>query len=87
MQTNETIRRTPSACRVGDSDCRPSKTPCATGQLCSERSSALNQVNDQNDDRNHERQMDQSAAHVPDKTQKPQNEKNYKYAGCLWLQR
>jgi hypothetical protein len=33
-------------------------------QLCSERSSALNQVNDQDNDGNHEQQMDQSAAHV-----------------------
>jgi hypothetical protein len=45
----------------------------------SERSSALNQINDQDNDRNHEQQMDQSAAHVPKKTQKPQNKETHKY--------
>jgi hypothetical protein len=40
----------------------------------------LNQVNDQNNDRNHEQQMDQSAAHVTEKTEKPQNDENYKYS-------
>jgi hypothetical protein len=53
--------------------------PRATVQLCSERSPALNQVNDQDNDGNHEQQMDQSAADVPEKTQKPQNEENHKY--------
>jgi len=45
----------------------------------SERPSALNQIDDQNDDRNYEQQMDQSAADVAEKTQKPENEENYKY--------
>jgi hypothetical protein len=48
-------------------------------RLCSERSSALNQVNDKDNDGNHEQQMDQSAADVAEKTQKPQNEENHKY--------
>jgi len=39
----------------------------------------LNQINDQDNDRNHEQQMDQRAAHVPKKPEKPENEKDYKY--------
>jgi len=39
----------------------------------------LNQINDQDNDRNHEQQMDQSAAHVPKQPEKPENEKDYKY--------
>jgi len=39
----------------------------------------LNQIDDQNDDCNYEQQMDQSASNVAEKTQKPENEKNYKY--------
>jgi len=39
----------------------------------------LNQVNDQDNDRDHEQQMDQSAADVAEKTQKPQNDENHKY--------
>ena len=45
----------------------------------SERSSALNQINDQDNDRDHEQQMDQSAAHVSEKPEKPENEEDYKY--------
>jgi len=45
----------------------------------SERPSALNQIDNQNDDCNYEQQMDQSASNVAEKTQKPENEKNYKY--------
>jgi len=45
----------------------------------SERPSALNQIDDQNDYCNYEQQMDQSAADVAEKTQKPKNQKNYKY--------
>jgi hypothetical protein len=48
-------------------------------QLCSERSSALNQINNQDNDRDHEQKMDQSTAHVAEKTQKPENEENHKY--------
>ena len=46
----------------------------------SERPSALNQVNDQDNDRNHEQQMDQSTAHVTEKTEKPENDENHKYS-------
>jgi len=45
-----------------------------------ERSSALNQINDQNDHSYYEQQMDQAAPHMPEKTQKPENNKNYKYS-------
>jgi hypothetical protein len=46
----------------------------------SERPSPLNQVNDQDNDRNHEQQMDQSSAHMTEKTEKPENDENYKYS-------
>ena len=39
----------------------------------SEPSSALNQVNDQRNDGNHEQKMDQTAANVADKAQKPEH--------------
>ena len=39
----------------------------------------MNQINDQNDKRNDEEQMNQSAPYVPEKTEKPQNEKDYEY--------
>jgi hypothetical protein len=45
----------------------------------SERPSALNQIDDQDDDCNYEQKMDQSAANVAEKTQKPENNENYKY--------
>jgi len=45
-----------------------------------ERSSALNQINDQNDHSYYEQQMDQAAPHMPEKAQKPENNKNYKYS-------
>jgi hypothetical protein len=40
----------------------------------------LNQVNDQDNDRNYEQQMDQSAAHMSEKTEKPENDENHKYS-------
>ncbi len=39
----------------------------------------MNQIDDQNDDCNYEQQMDQSATNVAEKTQKPENNENYKY--------
>jgi hypothetical protein len=36
-------------------------------------SSALNQVNDEHNDGNHEQKMDQTAANVADKAQKPEH--------------
>jgi hypothetical protein len=39
----------------------------------------LNQIDNQDDDCNYEQQMDQSAADVAEKPQKPENEENYKY--------
>ena len=39
-----------------------------------EPSSALNQVNNEHNDGNHEQKMDQSAANVTDKAQKPEHD-------------
>ena len=46
----------------------------------SERPSPLNQVKDQDNDRNYEQQMDQSSAHMTEKTEKPENNENHKYS-------
>jgi hypothetical protein len=43
-------------------------------RIRSEPSSALNQVNDEHNDGNHEQKMDQSAAKVADKAQKPEHD-------------
>ncbi len=43
-------------------------------RIRSEPSSALNQVNDQHNDGNHEQKMNQSAAKVADKAQKPEHD-------------
>jgi hypothetical protein len=40
----------------------------------SEPSSALNQVNNQDDERNYEQEMDQTAANVADEAKKPEND-------------
>jgi hypothetical protein len=40
----------------------------------SESSSALNEVNNQNDDGNYEQKMDQAAANVADEAKKPEND-------------
>jgi hypothetical protein len=42
-------------------------------RIRSEPSSALNQVNNEHNDGNHEQKMDQTAANVADKTQKPEH--------------
>jgi hypothetical protein len=42
-------------------------------RIRSEPSSALNQANNQHNDGNHEQKMDQSAAKVTDKAQKPEH--------------
>jgi hypothetical protein len=47
-------------------------TPRKSG--CLESSSALNEVNDQDDDCNYEQQMDQAAANVADEAKKPKND-------------
>jgi len=46
----------------------------------SERSSPLYQVNDQDNDRDHEQQMDQRAANMTEKPEKPENNENHKYS-------
>ena len=42
-------------------------------RIRSEPSAALNQVNSQHNDGNHEQKMDQTAANVADKAQKPEH--------------
>ena len=42
-------------------------------RIRSEPSSALNQLNNEHDDGNHEQKMDQTAAKVADKAQKPEH--------------
>jgi hypothetical protein len=59
----------------------PFKTDCEDALLIlpgrkrirSEPSSALNQVNNEHNDGNHEQKMDQTAANVADKAQKPEH--------------
>jgi hypothetical protein len=54
-----------------------------------EPSSALNQVNDQNNDSNYEEKMDQTASNVADEAQKPEDDQddNYspKHGYSFWL--
>jgi hypothetical protein len=45
-----------------------------------EPSSALNQVNNQDDDGNYEQEMDQTAANVANETKKPENDQNDNYS-------
>jgi hypothetical protein len=45
-----------------------------------ETSSALNQVNNQDDDSNYEQEMNQAAANVADETKKPENDQNDNYS-------
>jgi len=45
-----------------------------------EPSSALNQVNNQDDDRNHEQEMDQATANVADEAKKPENDQDDNYS-------
>jgi hypothetical protein len=40
----------------------------------------LNEVNNQDDDRDHEQEMDQAAANVADETKKPENDQNDNYS-------
>jgi len=49
-------------------------------RIRSEPSSALNQLNNEYDDGNHEQKMDQTAAKVPDKAQKPEHDEYYNYS-------
>jgi hypothetical protein len=46
----------------------------------SESSSALNEVNDQDDDGNYEEEMDQAAANVADEAKKPENDQDDNYS-------
>jgi hypothetical protein len=49
-------------------------------QILLEASSALNQINDQNDDGNYEQEMDQTAANVADKAKKPEHDQDNNYS-------
>jgi hypothetical protein len=50
----------------------------------SEPSSALNQVNNQDDDRNYEQEMDQTAANVAEKAKKPEHDQDNNYSPEHW---
>jgi hypothetical protein len=57
-------------------------------RIRSEPSSALNQLNNEHDDGNHEQKMDQSAAKVADKAQKPEHDQDDNYSPehrCFFL--
>jgi hypothetical protein len=45
-----------------------------------ETSSALKEVYNQDDDRDHEQEMNQAAANVADETNKPENDQNDNYS-------
>ncbi len=68
-------------CRVKRICLRDAKPDCEDALLIlpgrkrirSEPSSALNQVNNEHNDGNHEQKMDQTAANVADKAQKPEH--------------
>jgi hypothetical protein len=45
-----------------------------------ESSSALNQVNDQDDDGNYEQKVDQASANVADEAKKPKNDQDNNYS-------
>jgi hypothetical protein len=45
-----------------------------------EASSALNQVNDQDDDGNYEQKVNQASANVADEAQKPKNDQDNNYS-------
>jgi hypothetical protein len=49
-------------------------------RIRSEPSSALNQVNNEHNDGNHEQKMDQTAANVADKAQKPEHDQDNNYS-------
>jgi hypothetical protein len=61
-----------SGCKT---DCKGGTTDTAGAKrIRSEPSSALNQLNNEHDDGNHEQKMNQSAAKVADKAQKPEHD-------------
>jgi hypothetical protein len=49
-------------------------------KCCLEPSSALNQVNNQHDDRDNEQEMDQAAANVADEAKKPEHDQDDNYS-------
>jgi hypothetical protein len=51
-----------------------------SGKRALETSSALNQVNNQDDDGNYEQEMNQAAANVADEAKKPENDQDDNYS-------
>jgi hypothetical protein len=47
-------------------------------------SSALNQVNNQDDDRNYEQEMDQTTANVAEQAKKPEHDQDNNYSPEHW---
>jgi hypothetical protein len=83
-----TVGAVQTQCCVKRSCLRGCKTDCEDALLMlpgrkgirSEPSSALNQVNNEHNDGNHEQKMDQTAAHVADKAQKPEHHQDDNYS-------
>jgi hypothetical protein len=50
-----------------------------------ESSSALNEVNDQDDDGNYEQEVDQAAANVADEAKKPEHDQDDNYSPEQWV--
>ena len=59
-----------SGCKT---NCEDALLTTGAKRIRSEPSSALNQVNNQHNDGNHEQKMDQTAANVANKSQKPEH--------------
>jgi hypothetical protein len=73
VQTQCCVKR--SSLRDPKSDCEDALLILAgRKRIRSEPSSALNQLNNEHDDGNHEQKMDQTAAKVADKAQKPEHD-------------
>jgi hypothetical protein len=53
---------------------------CSLQAGCLESSSALNEVNDQDDDGNNEQEVDQAAANVADEAKKPEHDQDDNYS-------
>jgi hypothetical protein len=55
------------------SACRRSPATPAVGKRIRSEPSALNQLNNEHNDSNHEQEMDQAASNVTDKAKKPEH--------------
>jgi hypothetical protein len=79
-------KTTPAGCTI-DGILELEEGKLRSGQHCtierksaSKPSSALNQVNNQDDDRNYEQEMDQAAANVADEAKKPEHHQDDNYS-------